>query len=106
MDLLPLVPPCVVLAFFVNVGLSGNAFFDFLWATSAYVDALAMLPQLWMLTKIGGHVEGMTSNFVAAMTARSAMYLAFWFNAYDSFIFEGPRRFSARLVQVVISTHC
>lgn len=83
MKLLPLLPPCVVLAYFVNVGASRNPFFDGLWAASAYVDTLAMLPQLWMLTMIGGRVEGMTSNFVAAMTVRSAMGLAFWLRKYD-----------------------
>ena len=31
-------------------------FFDGLWMASAYVDTLAMLPQLWMITKIGGKV--------------------------------------------------
>merc|ERR1719281_1520673 len=101
MKLLPLLPPCVVLAYFVNVGASRNPFFDGLWAASAYVDTLAMLPQLWMLTKIGGKVEGMTSHFVAAMTARSALGMTFWWGAYkDALRFDS----SHLALQVLLCT--
>jgi ER lumen protein retaining receptor len=92
MELFPLIPPCLVAAFFIHVDYSSSEhyseFFDVLWALSAYVDMLAMLPQLWMLTKIGGQVEGMTSNFVAAMTARSALALTFWVKVYHDMFYS------------------
>jgi ER lumen protein retaining receptor len=78
MKVLPLLPPCLLLAYFVKLPLSRSPFFDGLWAVSAYAETVALLPQLWMLTKIGGQVEGMTAHFVAAMTARSALGLLFW----------------------------
>merc|ERR1719335_539007 len=88
MKIAPLLAPCGVLALLVRLPLSRSAVFDVLWALSAYVDMLAMLPQLWMLTKIGGQVEGMTSNFVAAMTARSALALTFWVKVYHDMFYS------------------
>jgi len=89
MMMLPLLPPCLLLAFFIRLELSRDAFYDSLWAASTYIDTIAMLPQLWMLSKVGGHVEGMTSNFIAAMTVRTAMSMTFWVRAYSDAIKYG-----------------
>jgi len=94
MMILPLLPPCAVLAFFVRMTLSRSDFYDGLWAASAYIDTVAMLPQLWMLTKIGGYIEGMTSHFIAAMTLRSAFGLMFWMRAYTDAIKYGSSELS------------
>lgn len=101
MKILPLLLPCGVLPLLVRLPLSRSAFFDGLWMASAYVDTLAMLPQLWMITKIGGKVEGMTSHFVAAMTARSALGMTFWWGAYkDALRFDS----SHLALQVLLCT--
>lgn len=78
----PLVPPCLVLAYFFHAGLSRSLFFDTLWAASLYIDTLALVPQLWMLTKIGGRVEGLTSNFVALLCASRGLGFVFWHRVY------------------------
>jgi ER lumen protein retaining receptor len=100
MMIAPLLPPCVLLACFIRMDLSRDVFYDGLWATSAYVDTVAMLPQLWMLSKVGGYVEGMTSHFIAAMTVRSAMALLFWVRAYSDCIKYGSSELSATTVIV------
>merc|ERR1719321_16186 len=96
--MLPLLPPCVILAHFIHMTLSNSPFYDGLWATSTYVDTLAMLPQLWMLTKIGGYVEGMTSNFIAAMTLKTAMGLGFWLRAHKDVLKHGSSELAINCV--------
>lgn len=101
MKIAPLLMPCGVLAMLVRLPLSRSAVFDSLWMASAYVDMLAMLPQLWMMTKIGGKVEGLTAHFVAAMTSRSVFGLIFWWVAYkDALRFES----SAISLNVLLGT--
>jgi len=101
MKIAPLLAPCGVLALLVRLPLSRSPVFDSLWMASAYVDALAMLPQLWMMMKIGGKVEGLTAHFVAAMTSRSIFGLIFWWVAYkDARKFES----SALSLNVLLAT--
>ena len=98
MSILPLLPPCAVLAYFIRMTLSRSDFYDGIWAASAYIDTVALLPQLWMLTKIGGYIEGMTSHFIAAMTVRSAMGLMFWIRAYKDAVKYGSSELSINTV--------
>ena len=41
-------------------------------------DEVAMLPQLWMLSRIGGEVQGMTAHFVLAIMVSRICQTAFW----------------------------
>lgn len=81
-DVFRLVPPCVVLAICVHGHLNGCPFFDTCWTIAMNLDAIAMLPQLWMLAKIGGEVEGMTSHFVVALAFSRLCGFTFWFYGY------------------------
>jgi len=74
--------PCFVLAFFTHGDLNSNKFFDVMWTISMNMDTVALLPQLWMLTKIGGEVEGMTTHFVAAIFVSRACAMLFWYYGY------------------------
>jgi len=70
--------PCVVVALFTHGDLNSNQFFDVMWTISMNLDTVALLPQLFMLAKIGGEVDGMTTHFVAAIFVSRACALAFW----------------------------
>ena len=83
-DTLPLKPmifPCVVVACFVHGTFNKNKFFDVTWAISTNLETFTLVPQLWMLAKMGGKVDNMTGHFVAlgaalataARTRRSAI---------------------------------
>merc|ERR1719231_1961753 len=48
---------------------------------STNLDTVAMLPQLWMVVKLG-EVECLTSHFVALLIASRACSFAFWFYGY------------------------
>merc|ERR1719321_696487 len=55
---------CFILAVGIHPNLDRRPLFDILWTTGCYLETLSMLPQLWMLSKIGGEVEALTSHFV------------------------------------------
>jgi len=77
-----LVPPCIVLAMCVHGHLNGCPFYDTIWTASMNLDTIAMLPQLWMLAKIGGEVDGMTSHFVVSLAFSRMCGFAFWCQGY------------------------
>lgn len=85
----PLIPPCVILAYFLHANLNRSLIFDTAWATSTNLDTLAMLPQLWMMSKIGGQVEGNTAHFVVSIIVSRVMALMFWWSAYKDLKEEG-----------------
>merc|ERR1719198_2805606 len=58
---------CFILAVVIHPNLDRWPLFDILWTTGCYLETLAMLPQLWMLSKIG-EVEALTSHFVVQST--------------------------------------
>lgn len=43
---------CLVLAVLIHPDLNDRPLFDTLWAASLYIDAVAMVPQLWMMRRI------------------------------------------------------
>jgi hypothetical protein len=82
MDVKRALPGCVILGLFIHGHLNDSFVFDSLWQASTNVDTLAMVPQLWMLSRIGGEVDGMTANFVANLFFSRACSFSFWFYGY------------------------
>merc|ERR1719247_3142688 len=82
MNIMPLVLGCFVLAVLVHPDLNDRPLFDTLWATSLYIDVIAMVPQLWMMSKCG-KAEAVTSHYVASIAASRAVNLIFWFYGYE-----------------------
>lgn len=76
-DSLPLyflIPPCFILALFVNEEFTPR---EVLWAFSIYLEAIAILPQLVLLQKTG-NVENLTSHYIACLGGYRALYLLNW----------------------------
>lgn len=82
MPLLPMVPPCYLLAYAVHGDFNRNVFFDTVWAASLNLETLAMLPQLAMLAKIGGKVDASTCHFVACTVLSAVCRFEFWYYAH------------------------
>jgi len=70
-----------VLAIFIHPGLNAWTPMDIVWTTHLYIDAVTMVPQLWMLSKAGGRVDGLTAHYVAATLLSSLLSFLFWFYA-------------------------
>jgi hypothetical protein len=73
---------CFICAIFVHPDLNDRVFFDTIWATSLYVDVVAMIPQLWMMSKVGKEVEALTGHYVAAISVSRIVNFVFWYYGF------------------------
>lgn len=100
---------CFTLAVLVHPDLNNRPLFDTLWTTALYIDVVAMMPQLKMMTKISGEVEALTSHFVGATAVSRVVSLVFWYVAFQelapldgSFNMSGWTIMFAHVVQVLL----
>jgi len=100
---------CFALAVLVHPDLNARPFFDTLWATALYIDVVAMMPQLAMMTKVRGEVEALTSHFVGATALSRTSSLVFWYHAFaelapldGSFNLAGWAILAAHVLQVLL----
>lgn len=108
MPLLPLVVPCVLLGCFVHGSFNGNWFFDAVWAVSVNFETIAMIPQLWMMAKMGGKVDSMTAHFVAAIIMSNVMTIVWWWYCGPELEKRGPCMLAkvimaSQVIKVVLS---
>jgi len=73
---------CFVLSCFVHPHLNHNAIPDITWTTALYIEAVAMVPQLWMMTKKGGEVDSLSSHYIACVFISRILMMCFWANSY------------------------
>jgi ER lumen protein retaining receptor len=74
-----LLGPCALLGVLINQ--DHYSPFEMVWAFSIYLEAVAILPQLFLLQK-QGEVENLTSHYVAALGAYRGLYLLNWIFRY------------------------
>lgn len=74
-----LLAPCAVLGVLINQDHTSP--FEMIWAFSIYLEAVAILPQLFLLQK-QGEVENLTSHYVFALGSYRALYLLNWIYRY------------------------
>jgi len=80
-DTLPLTPfvvPCVVLGLCVHGTFNKSFFFDSVWQISANFEAFTLVPQLWMMAKMGGKVDSVTSHWVVCIVLSGVLTFTFW----------------------------
>jgi len=83
-DSLPILPMAIgalVLAGLLHGNMNGRPIFDSLWMAGVFVSTIAVLPQLWLITRTGGCIESLTSHHIAAMAASSALSGMFMWHA-------------------------
>ena len=60
----------VLLGLVVHPSCCSNAVADILWTTALYVETVAMVPQLFLLTKLGGEVDSLQGHYIACIRKR------------------------------------
>jgi len=83
-DSLPILPMTLgafALAFVLHGNMNSRPLFDSLWMASLFLSTIAVLPQLWLITRTGGHVEALTSHYIAAMAVSRALAGIFMWHA-------------------------
>jgi len=99
----------LVFSYFVHPNLNNRKLPDIAWTNALYLEALSMVPQLWMLVKKGGEVESFASHFIACVFVSRLLMLGFWCNSYvelqprgSDYNLPGLGVIGAQLLQVVI----
>ncbi|XP_055908854.1 ER lumen protein-retaining receptor [Eupeodes corollae] len=70
--------PCALLALVVNHEFT---FMEVLWTFSIYLESVAILPQLFLVSKTG-EAESITSHYLFALGSYRALYLLNWVYRY------------------------
>lgn len=63
----PFLLVCFILSAFLHADMDANPILDCLWMTGLFTSVVAVLPQLWLITKSGGQTGALTSHYIAAM---------------------------------------
>lgn len=77
-----LLVPCALVASIAHPSLNNNWFTDVAWTLAMYLEAVAILPQLFMFQKKGGEVEAFTSHYVFLLGAARFLHFMFWVSSY------------------------
>uniref|UniRef100_H9GN40 ER lumen protein-retaining receptor n=1 Tax=Anolis carolinensis TaxID=28377 RepID=H9GN40_ANOCA len=93
-----LVIPTAVLAFLVNHDFTP---LEILWTFSIYLESVAILPQLFMVSKTG-EAETITSHYLFALGVYRALYLFNWIWRYQFENFFDLIAIVAGLVQTIL----
>jgi len=83
LPILPMTTGAFVLACLLHGNMNGRVIFDTLWMTGLFVSTVAVLPQLWLITRTGGCIEALTSHYIAAMAASRALSGVFMWHAHS-----------------------
>jgi len=86
----PLVVGCVILGYFARANFNRHPLFDTMFAISVNLETIAMVPQLWMLAKLGGQVDSMTAHFVAATFLSTVCTFTWWWYCAPELEKRGP----------------
>jgi hypothetical protein len=111
LPILPLILGAFVLAAIMHGSMNDRPVFDTLWMASVFLSTIAVLPQLWLITRTGGRVEALMSHHIAAMAVGSVLSGIFmwharhditchpWFGTFNHAIFA---ILSAHLLHMVL----
>jgi ER lumen protein retaining receptor len=79
----PFVAISFILAALLHADMNDRPLFDAFWMASLFLGVVAVLPQLWLMTRTGG-VEALTSHFIAmAALGRVLSGIFMWYARED-----------------------
>jgi hypothetical protein len=81
-NILGLILVCGAAAVMVHPTLNHLPVPDTSWAFSIYLEAVAMVPQLFLLTKLGGEVESLQGHYMACSFFSKLAMLRLWGRCY------------------------
>lgn len=83
-DTLPIVPmalACFILAGLLHADMNNRPLFDALWMAGLFIGIVAVLPQLWLISRTSGRIEALTSHCIATMAVSRALSGCFMWHA-------------------------
>merc|ERR1719386_74275 len=101
------VPACVLLALCLHPDLKQGYAYNLSWTICLYLDTLALMPQVYMMSRAGDQVEAPIAHFVAATAFSRFLDVVYW---YYGFNMVAPRgggfNFSGYLIMVAHGFGC
>merc|ERR550537_449132 len=94
---------CVALAIVVHPELNEWVTFDIAWTASLYVDAVAMLPQVMMISKTQ-QTPGYTGHYLIATLASRMFSAWFWIHGATN-LMDMEERSSSIAAAAVVAAH-
>jgi len=86
-DTFPVVPLAIIaclLAALLHADMNARPLFDTIWMAGLFISVVAVLPQLWLISRNGGSVEALTSHYIAAIGfSRILSGLFMWHARFD-----------------------
>jgi len=85
-DTLPVTPfavGCLVLAAICHGDLNERPFWDAAWMCGLFLGTVAVVPQLWLMTRNKGSIPAMTSHFVAVMAFARLLSGSYMYHAHE-----------------------
>jgi len=80
----PAIVTSILLGVLLHADMNNRPIFDTLWMSGLFISVLAVMPQLWLISKTGGKVEALTAHYIAAMAASRALSGIFmWYARFD-----------------------
>jgi ER lumen protein retaining receptor len=93
-----LIVPSLLLALLINHDFS---FMEILWTFSIYLESVAIMPQLFMLSRTGS-AETITAHYLFALGSYRGLYILNWFYRFHTENFLDPIAVVAGIVQTVL----
>ncbi|XKL67228.1 hypothetical protein PGB90_010648 [Kerria lacca] len=90
--------PCAILALIIN---HSFVLVEILWAFSIYLESVAILPQLFMISKTG-EAESITSHYLFALGSYRGLYILNWIYRYYVENFHDLIAIIAGIVQTIL----
>jgi len=81
MPSIPMVLASFLLAVPLHADMNSRPLFDVFWMAGLFVSAVAVLPQLWLITKTKGRCEALTSHYIAVMAVSRILSGTFMWHA-------------------------
>jgi len=81
--LAPVVFGAFVLAIIFHADMNLRPLFDTMWMAGLFLSSIAVVPQLWLIMRVGGRVEAAMSHFIAVMAISRALSGLFWYIARE-----------------------
>jgi len=74
---------CLSLASVLHSDLNARPLFDTLWMTGLFASVVAVLPQLWLVSRTGGCVDYLTGHYIASLAVSRGLGGLFMFAAWE-----------------------
>jgi hypothetical protein len=76
-------PVALCIAALTHPVLNHNNYADVMWTTAVWLEAMSLVPQLWLTSKTGASVDGAAAHFLALTFVSRALCAVYWLETHQ-----------------------